>query len=605
MMSGPGRSKALLTNPGIVVALLGLLTLVGYSLFGHVVLRAIYGSGFLTTLVMKARATTPLEFYLVSIDETVLFLGVLLIGAGFLVALVAKNPIGVVMSAATLLAGTFGIFLFLEFFPNFIEPLHFDGLPYFERKLSYNYDPVLGFRERPLQNATVSNFRGSSFSPLYGIDVEPSSIVWQTDREGFRNRPEVDDFQIAVVGSSFVEYGNDFDDTYPGRLEKHLGGTKVVNLAKAGYGPFQYMNVVKRYVLDRKPQFVLFTFYPISDTESHLSRWVNGGPEMGAEWQKVVFGGLLSRYTGAMREVVNMVAGGIWTNLRLGFNRITPEKFIHPDVVVLRIEDDKFHKVVFPDQHSPASADALLASPEWAAEEMLLTELKSLAEAKGIVPVVIYVPAATEIYSQYSTAESGVHWLNVRDQMVASSSNSETAARLLAARVGVRLVNLRPAFLEAASRGVLLYYPMDRHWNENGREVAAKVTAEALRAIPPGKSSPPREAAPSLNAPAQARSGTIVRNIDGTIKSWDRNAEELYGWRMDEAVGKSSHRLLQTHFPESLADIDATLRQKGQWDGKLLHTTRDGRQVVVASHWTLTDNGLGEVIEVNSQSPKF
>jgi hypothetical protein len=42
------------------------------------------------------------------------------------------------------------------------------------------------------------------------------------------------------------------------------------------------------------------------------------------------------------------------------------------------------------------------------------------------------------------------------------------------------LVDLSPFFEAAARRGKMLYYPMDTHWNSDGREVAAATIAKIL-----------------------------------------------------------------------------------------------------------------------------
>ena len=41
----------------------------------------------------------------------------------------------------------------------------------------------------------------------------------------------------------------------------------------------------------------------------------------------------------------------------------------------------------------------------------------------------------------------------------------------------------------------------------------------------------------------------FVRDMNSVITYWNRGAEELYGWRRDEAVGRVTHELLQTAFP--------------------------------------------------------
>jgi two-component system, LuxR family, sensor kinase FixL len=85
----------------------------------------------------------------------------------------------------------------------------------------------------------------------------------------------------------------------------------------------------------------------------------------------------------------------------------------------------------------------------------------------------------------------------------------------------------------------------------------------------------------------------FVRDVKNVITYWNRGAEELYGWSRSEAVGKSSHRLLQTVFPASLEGIEAELIRTGRWEGELIHTRRDGTKVVAASRWSLQRDDQG------------
>src|SRR5262245_881624 len=92
----------------------------------------------------------------------------------------------------------------------------------------------------------------------------------------------------------------------------------------------------------------------------------------------------------------------------------------------------------------------------------------------------------------------------------------------------------------------------------------------------------------------------MVRTMDGTITSWSQGAERLYGWGKTEAQGRVSHRLLQTIFPQPLAEIESELVRHGIWEGRLVHTTRDGNRLVVASRWILDNpEHAGTILEVN------
>jgi PAS domain S-box-containing protein len=95
----------------------------------------------------------------------------------------------------------------------------------------------------------------------------------------------------------------------------------------------------------------------------------------------------------------------------------------------------------------------------------------------------------------------------------------------------------------------------------------------------------------------------FVRDRDDVIIYWNRGAEELYGWKKPEAVGKISHQLMHTIFPMPLEDITAELLRTGRWDGELVHTKKDGTQAIVASRWSVQRDARGRpvgILETNN-----
>jgi len=79
----------------------------------------------------------------------------------------------------------------------------------------------------------------------------------------------------------------------------------------------------------------------------------------------------------------------------------------------------------------------------------------------------------------------------------------------------------------------------------------------------------------------------IVRDWDGKIRSWNRGAEELYGWQANEAKGKIIHQLLQTKFPKPLEQIKEELQRTDHWEGELVHARQDGEERIVSSRWAI------------------
>jgi len=464
-------------------ALLGIALLLAYIALGHLVIRAGYQSELpILARFFPGKSVTSLQQYFAAFDRSALIICLyFLISASALILFI--NPLGLLLSSISLGLVSVVVFFTLDRLPELVQPLHFDVIPYFNYRLTYIPDPVLGFRERPYHKAQITNFRGFGFSPLYGIDVKPQNLRWHTDGEGFRNPPATLTADIAMIGSSFLEYGTDLEDTYSVRLAKKLDGETVVNLGKAGYGPIEYMKVIEKYALKKKPRHVVFALSPSADIDGHLGDWVKGEKDSSLAKRSIAFGSFFPRYRIAIQQGWQILSVSCWTGLQLGFQNLVGTKFVHPDVAILRLPNNVTEKIVFLDLHSEKPTDELLQSAEWRAFEDVLREFKRLSEAHEFVPIIVFIPLATEIYAKYSTQESGENWLKVRESQIASTGNNERAARALAKKFDIPLIDLTPTFEEAAQQGVLLYYPMDSHWNEKGREVAAEVTARALKRL--------------------------------------------------------------------------------------------------------------------------
>jgi len=95
-----------------------------------------------------------------------------------------------------------------------------------------------------------------------------------------------------------------------------------------------------------------------------------------------------------------------------------------------------------------------------------------------------------------------------------------------------------------------------------------------------------------------AHDAIMVRDFGDEIRFWSRGAESIYGWNKTEAIGQISHVLLQTQYPQSMAEIEAAVRRDGRWEGELSHMKRDGSRVVVASRKVLQQDKKGNAIGI-------
>ena len=90
----------------------------------------------------------------------------------------------------------------------------------------------------------------------------------------------------------------------------------------------------------------------------------------------------------------------------------------------------------------------------------------------------------------------------------------------------------------------------------------------------------------------------MIRGLNGVISYWNQGAQRLYGWAAEDAIGKVSHTLCQTQFPQPLNTIMAELEQHQHWEGELTHVTRDGRELIVFSRWALQRDDQGTPIAI-------
>ena len=95
----------------------------------------------------------------------------------------------------------------------------------------------------------------------------------------------------------------------------------------------------------------------------------------------------------------------------------------------------------------------------------------------------------------------------------------------------------------------------------------------------------------------------MIGDAEGRIMAWNSGLTSLYGFREEEAIGKPSHVLFKTVFPEGREAFLKSLAEHGHWEGELVRTAKDGSKVVVASYHVVRKNVRGEtvsILEVNN-----
>jgi PAS domain S-box-containing protein len=84
----------------------------------------------------------------------------------------------------------------------------------------------------------------------------------------------------------------------------------------------------------------------------------------------------------------------------------------------------------------------------------------------------------------------------------------------------------------------------------------------------------------------KAQDAIIVCDLNDRIIYWNRGAERIYGWNVEEAIGQDCREFFFQGAPAVLNEIAAGLEQRGEWNGELQQADKYGRPVIVYSRWT-------------------
>jgi PAS domain S-box-containing protein len=95
-----------------------------------------------------------------------------------------------------------------------------------------------------------------------------------------------------------------------------------------------------------------------------------------------------------------------------------------------------------------------------------------------------------------------------------------------------------------------------------------------------------------------AHDAIIVRDLNSIILFWNRGAQETYGWSAAEACGNVTHQFLSTKFFEPFDQMHEKLFKTGSWEGELVHSTREGKRITVASRQVMQHDSQGRVVGI-------
>lgn len=416
-----------------------------------------------------------------------------------------RTTASLLFAAYVLLASTFLLFTLLEFVPSLAEHTNLQQIRYYAQRRDYQPDPTLVFIPSRAGHASRldTDFLGDQYSPDYGVPHAAIPYHATYTPDGFRENSSSPPFEIMLIGDSYVEIGETDQLTLSEQLAL-VSGLTTFNLGREWYGPFQYLELFKRYAPRLKPRYAVLCFFDgndIEDTKQYL-RW-----RKGESYYTFVLStkNYMGRYFTAFRDSyrflfdhVERVVERRWPTIpataaaeetqpapKQGEGRSSE---VHPDLGLVTLRD-RLLPMQFRYWNQPLTTGQLLESEEWHAVGQVLKDFQQLAAEHGTVPVTLFIPKKVEVYGALYSPRSGHHFLQRIGEHMRFENNSHDAFLAIAEQAGIRAVDLLPAFRSLAREGKVLYYPFDTHWNPLGRRTAAEMLAASLRELLPSATS--------------------------------------------------------------------------------------------------------------------
>jgi hypothetical protein len=342
------------------------------------------------------------------------------------------------------------------------------------------------------------------FRPFTSLDFNfrdiQEYVPIRLDAQGFCNPPEnsydVPAIDIIVVGDSFTWcFGLDPPATWGSRLAAFTGLSSYT-IGRGQTGPYEYLQLLKRFGLPKRPKFVVFNIYEGNDLRDSV--WYHSYVKATAAGEVLyadaddrksgppIYNTLLNNVLGRHSYAINFLVTGLGKAYDMVKKAILPA---FGGTVPAQINFR--YRLNFADGAVPfnlynADRDEVRHA-QWLRMGTIsladftdaLTQFVALSRAHGFTPIVSYSPSAYTAYADFVEFEDPA----LSGLMPWYSRTQREFFRSKAAELGYVFVDITPD-LQASARALqgktLIYYPGNVHFTAAGNRVVAEVLAPVI-----------------------------------------------------------------------------------------------------------------------------
>jgi two-component system cell cycle sensor histidine kinase/response regulator CckA len=92
----------------------------------------------------------------------------------------------------------------------------------------------------------------------------------------------------------------------------------------------------------------------------------------------------------------------------------------------------------------------------------------------------------------------------------------------------------------------------------------------------------------------KAQDAIGVRDLEHRLIYWNEGAHRLYGWTAEEIIGKNADEFLYEKESPILIEAKKNVIENGEWIGILYQVTKDSKEIIVESRWSLIRDNEGK-----------
>lgn len=268
--------------------------------------------------------------------------------------------------------------------------------------------------------------------------------------------------------------------TFAALLENTLDAT-TYNLGVPGVGPYEYLEILRRYGLDYSPRIVVMSIYEGNDLRDGVRYW-KSREKRGREVQYETAGESAGNGDSSFIERIgerSYSLNFIVASVEFVLNRMAGDKINFHYRVTVQGESVPMN-VVNADTDEVKNARLLargkVSMDVW---REALAGFAALGRTHHFTPVLVYVPSAYTSYDSSAVFEDS----SVAVDVTAQSDAQRAYLEQLAQELDIALLDLTPFLQKAVDSAPLAYFPANVHLTGEGHALIARALQPKLQAL--------------------------------------------------------------------------------------------------------------------------